>query len=303
VIRQLLVVVVAIDRVMSKPSSPSARDRRLLWTLSLSAAIAAGLLLLILLFLGREAWPVLSTIGVSSFVRDGSWHPTEGTFGLTPMLAASMAMSALAVLLAAPLGVASALFCRFYAPGPVARLYRWTVVLLAGIPSVVLGLWGLTALVPLINDLAPPGASLLAGSVVLALMILPTIALTTEAALTAVSQSYWNGAAALGLSREATILGVALPAARNSIAAGVLLASARALGETMAVLMVSGNVVQMPLSLFDPVRTLTANIALEMAYATGNHRASLFVSGLALTLVVLGLAAAAGRSGGQVVHA
>lgn len=288
---------------MSRPLSPSARDRRLLWVLTFSAVIAAGLLLLILLFLGTEAWPVISSVGISSFFLDRSWYPTEGTFGMTPMLAASMGMSALAVLIAAPLGVASALFCRFYAPPVVARFYRWTVVLLAGIPSVVLGLWGLTALVPLINELSPPGTSLLAGSVVLALMIFPTIALTTEAALTSVSQSYWNGAAALGLRREAIVLGVALPAARSSIAAGVLLASARALGETMAVLMVSGNVVQLPLSIFDPVRTLTANIALEMAYATGNHRASLFVSGLALTLVVLALAAAARRSGGQVVHA
>ena len=288
---------------MVKTLSPNVRDRRLLWTLSLSAATAAGLLLLILLFLAKEAWPVLSTVGVTSFVMDSSWHPLEGTFGLTPMLAASVAMSALAVLIAAPLGVALALFCRFYAMGPVARLFRWAVVLLAGIPSVVLGLWGLTTLVPLINDLRAPGTSLLAGSVVLALMILPTIALTTEAALTSVSQSYWTGASALGLSREAIILAVALPTARNSIAAGVLLASARALGETMAVLMVSGNVVQLPSSLFDPVRTLTANIALEMAYATGTHRASLFVSGLALTLLVLALAAAARRSGGQVVHA
>ena len=288
---------------MTKPVTPSTRDKRLLWTLSVSAAIAAGLLLLILLFLAKEAWPVLSTVGVSSFVTDSSWHPIEGTFGLMPMLAASMAMSALAVLIAAPLGVALALFCRFYATGPVARLFRWAVVLLAGIPSVVLGLWGLTILVPLINDLRAPGTSLLAGSVVLALMILPTIALTTEAALTSVSQSYWTGAAALGLSREASILSIALPTARNSIAAGVLLASARALGETMAVLMVSGNVVQLPSSWFDPVRTLTANIALEMAYATGDHRASLFVSGLALTLLVLALAALARRSGGQVVHA
>jgi phosphate transport system permease protein len=134
-------------------------------------------------------------------------------------------------------------------------------------------------------------------------MIVPTVALTTEAALAAVPRSYLNGAAALGLSREATILGVALPAARASTAAGILLATARALGETMAVLMVAGNVVQTPASLFDPVRTLTANIALEMAYATGDHRGALFVSGLLLTGLVLVLAASASRLGGSRRHA
>ncbi|MGQ0673604.1 MAG: phosphate ABC transporter permease subunit PstC [Hyphomicrobium sp.] len=283
--------------------SPSARDKRLGLVLGGAAIVSSSLLALILIFLARESWPLLSSIGPLRFLTDSGWHPTEGTYDLTPMLAASMAVAAVAVLLAAPLGVASAVFCRFYAPPVIARVYRWIIILLAGIPSVVLGLWGLTVLVPLIVAISPPGTSLLAGSLVLLLMIVPTVALTTEAALAAVPQSYWMGAAALGLSREATILGVALPATRASIFAGVMLAAARALGETMAVLMVSGNVVQMPASLFDPVRTLTANIALEMAYATGDHRASLFVSGLALTLLVLGLAAVARHSGGQVVHA
>lgn len=283
--------------------SLSARDTCLVWGLSVAAIIASGILLLILLFLTTEAWPVLSRVGLLKFVLDEGWYPTEGSFNLKPMLAASLAMSTLSIVLAAPLGVASAVFCRFYAPPVVGRLYQWIIILLAGIPSVVLGLWGLTVIVPLILMLAPPGASLLAGSVVLALMIVPTVALTTQAALSSIPPSYLTGAAALGLSREATLLGVALPAIRSSIFAGVMLAMARALGETMAVLMVSGNVVQLPTSLFDPVRTLTANIALEMAYATGDHRSALFVSGLALTALVLVLAWAARRSGGQIVHA
>ena len=283
--------------------SPSARDTRLYWLLSVSAVLTSGLLVLILAFLAKESWPVLNKSGPAAFLAAGGWHPTEGAFGLVPMLAASAAMSALAILLAAPVGVASALFCRFYAPPALARLYRWAIILLAGIPSVVLGLWGLTAIVPLIILLSPPGTSLLAGSLILALMIVPTVALTAEAALAAIPKSYWAGAAALGLSREAVILGIALPAVRGSIFAGVLLAAVRALGETMAVLMVSGNVVQVPHSLLDPVRTLTANIALEMAYATGDHRSSLFVSGLVLTLMVLALAAAARRSSGELIHA
>lgn len=284
-------------------SSPSRSDTPFFWLLASAAGITAGILLLILLFLVKESWPVLADAGVAGFVLDGSWHPTERSYGLAPMLWATLAASVGAVLLATPLGVASALFCRFYARGRLIGLYRGLVALLAGIPSVVFGLWGLTVLVPLIARLQPPGASLFAGVFVLCLMILPTIALTADASLAAVPESYWRGAAALGLSREATIVAVALPAARTGIGAGILLASARALGETMAVLMVSGNVVQTPTSLFDPVRTLTANIALEMAYATGDHRAALFVSGLALMALVLVLAGLAWRWGGGHAHA
>jgi phosphate transport system permease protein len=269
-----------------------------------AAAIAvAGVLALIIAFLFREAWPVVAEIGPTRFFFDDGWYPTDGRFGLTPMLSASMLVAFGAIIVASPLGVASALFCRFYAPPLLGRAYRWIVVLLAGIPSVVLGLWGLTVVVPLIGWWQPPGASLLAGIIILSLMIVPTVALTTEAALAAVPRSYLYGAAALGLTREATIVGVALPAARDSIAAGILLAVARALGETMAVLMVSGNVVQTPTSLFDPMRALTANIALEMAYATGDHRGALFVSGLILTGLVLLVAISASRLGGSHNHA
>ncbi|MBN8910707.1 MAG: phosphate ABC transporter permease subunit PstC [Rhizobiales bacterium] len=279
------------------------RDTRLLWSLSASAVLASGLLLLIVLFLAAESWPALSRVGIQAFFFGKGWHPTEGAFDLTPMLVASLATSTLAMAVAVPFGVASALFQRFYAPVLFGQIYLWIIVLLAGTPSVVLGLWGLTTIVPLILWLAPPGTSLIAGSLILSLMIMPTVALTTDAALAALPQSHWAGAAALGLSREATIINVILPSARASIFAGSILALARALGETMVVLMVSGNVVQVPTSLFDPVRTLTANIALEMAYATGDHRSSLFVSGLALAGLVLILAIAARRSGGHVVHA
>lgn len=279
------------------------RDRGLFGVLAVSALSVSLLLLLIVAFLIVEAWPVIARRGLLAFFTDSSWHPTEHAYNLVPMLAASLATSTLAIALATPFGVAAAIFCRFYSSTAVSRVLRWIIVLLAGIPSVVLGLWGLTVVVPLILKLSPPGTSLLAGGLVLGLMILPTVALTTEAALASVPSSYWAGAAALGLSREATIISIAIPATKASIFAGVMLAVARALGETMAVLMVAGNVVQFPTSVLDSVRTLTANIALEMAYATGDHRASLFVSGLALTTVVLLLASAARRSGGQVVHA
>ncbi|WP_269844814.1 phosphate ABC transporter permease subunit PstC [Methyloprofundus sedimenti] len=198
-----------------------------------------------------------------------------------------------ALLLATPLGIASALFSRYYAPPAVATGYRRLIELLAGIPSVVYGLWGLTTLAPLIAQLHPPGVSLLTALLILALMILPTIALSVDAALLAVPIAYHQGAAALGLSRWAMIKGVILPAAHSNITSGIMLAAGRAIGETMAVLMVAGNVVQLPHSLFDSVRTLTANIALEMSYAMGDHRAALFVSGLALMLMVLLLVSSA----------
>lgn len=280
----------------------SRTDQPLISVLAIAAVIAATILLLILLFLLRESWPVLQKIGIVRFFTDDGWHPLEGLYGLAPMLWATLAAGIGAALLATPLGLASALFARFYAPRWLALPFQRMVALLAGIPSVVFGFWGLTALVPFIAAFEPPGASLLAGILILTLMILPTIALTADAALAAVPEHYSRGSAALGLSRATTILGVLLPAAKAGITGGILLAAARALGETMAVLMVAGNVVQTPASLFDPIRTLTANIALEMAYATGDHRASLFVSGLMLMSLVLVLAMFASRLGGGRLH-
>lgn len=283
--------------------SPWPVDRRLTVGLGLAAVLVAAILGLVVAFLSRESWPLLRDIGLGRFLTDEGWHPTEQSYGLLPMLTATLAASFGALLLAAPLGLASALFCRFYAPPALARAYRRMVGLLAGIPSVVFGFWGLTVLVPLIARWEPPGASLLAAILILALMVLPTVALTSEAALGAVPASWLHGAAALGLSRRGMLLGVAIPAARRGILAGILLAAARAIGETMAVLMVAGNVVQTPSSLFDPVRTLTANIALEMAYATGDHRASLFVSGLLLSSLVLLLVLGTLRNTGEHGHA
>ncbi|MFN3649471.1 MAG: phosphate ABC transporter permease subunit PstC [Armatimonadota bacterium] len=274
-------------------SVPRRADRLLVLTARAAALISAAVLLFMLLFLAREALPALRSPGVGAFLTDRAWHPTEGEYGMLPMAAGTLLAMAGALLLAIPLGVLSALFCCFYAPAPLAGIYRSLLGLLAGIPSVVFGFWGLVTLVPLLNQVQPPGASLLAAALILALMVLPTLALTAEAGLRAVPREYLAAAAALGLSRPTTIYRVALPAARSSLATAVVLAAGRALGETMAVLMVAGNVVQVPRSLFDPVRTLTANIALEMAYATSAHRSALFVSGLALALLVGALVLAA----------
>tara|TARA_R110002073_G_scaffold161212_1_gene316808 strand:+ start:1229 stop:2071 length:843 start_codon:yes stop_codon:yes gene_type:complete len=274
-------------------------DTLLHWVLRVGAVISALVMFLILLFLLVESWPVLQHKSPLRFFTDASWHPLEGTYNLMPILSGTLFASIGALLLAIPLGIASALYIVYYAAPCCALWYRRLIELLAGIPSVVFGFWGLTTLVPLINQLHPPGASLLAGILVLALMILPTIALTAHATLLAVPDEYLRAAAALGLSRWGVIAGVALPAAQTGIVAGVILAAGRAIGETMAVLMVAGNVVQHAGSLFDPIRTLAANIALEMAYAMGDHRAVLFVSGLVLMFLVMVLSGMVGWLGGN----
>ncbi len=255
------------------------------------ALIAVAIVLLIVVFLLIESLPAVRSVGMLRFFGDASWHPAGGAeagrFNLTPMLIGTVAAAAGAVLLAVPLGMGSALFCRFYAPRRIGGVYRRLVELLAGIPSVVYGFWGLMVLAPLIRQWQPPGQSLLAGILILTIMILPTVALLSESSLRSVPRSYLDGASALGLSRWSTIRGVALPAAWGGIFTAVLLATGRAIGETMAVLMVAGNVVQTPASIFEPVRTLTANIALELGYAMEHHRSALFVSGLVLMVMIV----------------
>lgn len=267
----------------------------LVWGLRGCATISGAVVVLIVVFLVLESLPALRHTGIARFFTDASWHPTEGLYNLTPMLWGTLLATFGAVLLATPLGIASAVFCHYYAPPRVARYYRRLIELLAGIPSVVYGFWGLVVLVPLIGSLHPPGPSLLAGIAILTLMILPTMALLADVSFANVPVQYLRGASALGLARWAVVRGVVFPAAKSGLTTGVILSTGRAIGETMAVLMVCGNVVQMPASLFDPIRTLTANIALEMAYALGDHRAALFVSALVLMALIVALVAGAER--------
>ncbi|HSK40266.1 MAG TPA: phosphate ABC transporter permease subunit PstC [Arenibaculum sp.] len=254
-----------------------------LWTTALFAGATVAAVVAVT---AAGALPALSAVGILPFASDASWHPTAGQFNLLPMLVGTLTVSLGALLLAGPVGIISAIFCNYYARGWPAASYRLLLRALAGVPSVVFGLWGLVVLVPLIAAVRPPGARLLAGTMVLALMILPTVAVVAESAIAQVSPTLFRGGCALGIPRHKAIVKVVLPAARSGLSAALVLALGRALGETMAVLMVTGNVVQVPGSLFDPVRTLAANIALEMAYAMDVHRSALFVSGLVLTFLV-----------------
>jgi len=272
-------------------------DHALESILRITAAVAGSITIGIVFYLLLGSLPALDAIGPLRFLTDSSWNPVRGAYNVVPMLVGTLVVSVGAVLLAAPLGVASAVFGRFYVQGVASRVHRRILETLAGIPSVVYGLWGLMVLVPAIARVGPPGQSVLAGVLVLALMILPTIALVGDAALGAVPETHLRAAAAAGLSRWAIVRCIALPAARSGILTGILLGTGRALGETMAVVMVTGNVVQVPDSILDPVRTLTANMALEMAYATDMHRSALFVSGLVLALLTIALVVAVDRIG------
>jgi phosphate transport system permease protein len=237
----------------------------------------------------REAMPAIRAVGLYRFVTDPSWHPAHDAFNLAPMIVGTFLVAGGAVMLGTVLSLASAVFCCFYAPGWIAAIYTGVMELIAGIPSVVLGLWGLTVLVPLIAAVQAPGASTLAAILVLTLMVLPTITLLAIVALRSVPPILLLGAQALGMSRWSMITRIAIPAARRGLISGVVLGASRALGETMAVLMVAGNIVQVPHSLFEPVRTLAANIVLEIPYAEGIHRSSLFVSGAFLIVIIFGM--------------
>lgn len=274
-------------------SRSSRSDAILVWGLRGSAAVAGAIALLIAVFLVIESLPVLGQAGLWRFFSDPAWRPTDHLYNLAPMLWGTLFVMTGSVLVATPLGILSAVFCQYYAPPRTARGYRRLIELLAGIPSVVYGLWGLMVLVPIIGRIQPPGPSLLAGVAVLSIMILPTIALSADAALANVPSEYRRSAAALGISRWSTVRHVILPAAKSGLFTGVILETGRAIGETMAILMVCGNQIQTPKSIFDPVRTLTANIALEMAYAMGSHRSALFVSGLILLAMIVVLVGAA----------
>lgn len=269
--------------------SPQHTDIFLLWVFRLCALCAAAIVFLIIAFLVMESLPALLEIGALRFVADASWHPLSDLYNMLPMIVASLLITGGAIALAAPFGIASAIFCHYYAPPFLRIAYRRLIEILAGIPSVVYGFWGLVVLVPLLNS------STLTGIIIVSLMILPTVALIAGSSLAAVPLEYIRGSAALGFTRWATIQRVILPVAGRGLLTAVILASARAIGETMAVLMVCGNVVRMPDSLMAPVRTLTANIALEMSYAADVHRSALFVSGLFLMALVVLLIALVDR--------
>jgi phosphate ABC transporter permease protein PstC len=256
--------------------------------LLIAAFSAISALLLIALFIIKEGLPFLVTYGLRDFLFSSDWQPQSGKFGIFPMVAASLWVTLGAMIVGAPLGICGAIFLSEFAPRPVMRVIKPTIELLAAIPSVVYGFIGVMVLAPFIrSSLGGPGLSLLAASIILGIMILPTIISISIDSILAVPQSYREGSLALGATVWQTIHMVTIRAARSGIIASIILGMGRAIGETMAVIMVAGNAVKIPHSVLDSVRSLTANIALEMSYATGLHREALFATGVVLFLVIV----------------
>jgi len=259
--------------------------KRILMGTAFSAITA---LLLIGLFILNEGLPFIFKYGLSNFLFSSDWQPQQGKFGIFPMIAASIWVTIGAMVVGAPLGVAGAFFLSEYAPRPVMKIVKPTIELLAAIPSVVYGFIGVMVLSPLIREnFGGPGLSLLAGSIILGIMILPTVISISIDSILAVPQSFREGSLALGATMWQTIHMLTIRAAKSGIIASIILGLGRALGETMAVIMVTGNAVNIPHSSLDSVRTLTANIALEMSFATGMHRQALFATGVVLLVVIM----------------
>ena len=271
--------------------APDKFVERVLLLLALSSL---GILASITFFTLREGGPLVYRVGLANFFST-DWHPTAGRYGITLMIVGSALVTAGALALGVPLGVACAIVLGEMAPPRARQFLKPTIEILAGIPSVVYGFMGIVVVLPFIRQhLGGPGASGLAASVILGVMILPTIIAISLDALQAVPRSYREGSLAMGATQWQTIWRVVLPGARSGMVAAVILGMGRALGETMAVVMVAGNAVQLPRSPLDPVRTLTANLALEMGYAAGDHRSALFATGIVLFLAIVILNAVAG---------
>jgi len=247
-------------------------------------------LALITVFIFIQGLPIISHVGLFSFIFGMSWAPSYGEYGIFPMIVGSVSVTLGAVVLGVPIGICCSIFLTEFAPAFIRNIFRPVIQLLAGIPSVVYGFWGLIFIVPFIRDyLGGPGLSILAGSVILAIMILPTIISISEVSILALPRQYKEGAFALGMTHWQTIRSVMLPAAKSGIVAAVILGIGRAIGETMAVIMVLGNAVAIPESILDPVRTLTTNIGIEMGYASGEHREALFATGIVLFIIIMAL--------------
>jgi phosphate ABC transporter permease protein PstC len=277
------------------------KERAIGVVLLISALGALLTLGLITYFIFQAGLPLIAQVGLWNFLTNTSWSPTSKVpqFGLLPMIVGSLWLTFGSLVIGVPLGLAVAIFMVDLAPPRLAALMRPAIQLLAGIPSVIYGFIGLTLLAPLVRStLGGPGLSVLTGAIILGIMILPSVIAISEDAMRAVPAALRNGALALGETQWQVITGVVLPAARSGIVAGVILGMGRALGETMAVIMMIGNSLDIPFSPLQPATTLTSNIGLELAYASGAHREALFATGIVLFVLIMllnGLATAVVR--------
>lgn len=256
----------------------------------LAALVSVAAVLLICVFLFVNGVPAISEIGIFDFLLGKSWKPNDipPLFGILPMIVGSIYVTAGAVILGVPIGLLTAVYMARYCPKSIYRYLKLAVDLLAGIPSVVYGFFGIVVLVPFVREhFGGKGMSILTASILLGIMILPTIISVSESSIRAVNDSYYEGALALGASKERSIFKVVLPAAKSGIMAAIILGIGRAIGETMAVVMVVGNQPRLTFDILDGTRTLTTNIVLEMGYAAELHREALIATGVVLFVFIL----------------
>ena len=239
------------------------------------------------LFLFASAIPTIQEIGPLKFLFGKTWKPSSNIYGIFPMIVGSLYVTGISILIGVPLGLFTALYMTYFAPKRLYRVMKPAVELLAGIPSIVYGFFGLMVLVPMFRTVFGNGKSILTASVLLSFMILPTIITVSESSLRALDGSLLEGALALGDSKERAVFRVMVPAASSGILSSVILGVGRSIGETMAVVMVAGNQPRIPSGLLEGVRTMTANIVLEMGYATDLHREALIATGVVLFAFIL----------------
>lgn len=259
---------------------------KFVFLLAATASIAA--VVLICAFLFASGIPAIKEIGVFEFLFGTTWKPANDLYGILPMIVGSVYVTAGALIIGVPVGILTAVFMARFCPGWLYKVMKPAVNLMAGIPSVVYGFFGLVVLVPFVREtFGGRGMSVLTASILLGIMILPTIISMSESSLRAVPQSYYEGGLALGASHERSVFFTVVPAAKSGIFASVILGVGRAVGETMAVMMIAGNQPIIPESITDGVRTLTTNIVLEMGYSTGLHREALIATAVVLFVFIL----------------
>lgn len=276
--------------VLSKKEKVNLKEVVMKIVFIIAAVIFIVAVLTICVFVFAQAFPAIKEIGLFEFLFNSKWTPMDGvpSFGIATMIVGSCYVTAGALVIGVPLGLLTATFMAFYCPKPLYKVMKPMVNILAGIPSIVYGWFGLSVIVPIISDLfGGSGRSILAASIVLGIMILPTIISISENALRAVPKNYYEGAVALGATKERAIFRTMFPAAKSGIVTSVILGLGRVIGETMAVVMVCGNQAVFPDSIADGVRTLTANIVLELGYATDLHRGALIATAAVLFIFIL----------------
>lgn len=255
----------------------------------IAACVSILAVAMICIFLFASGVPAMFKAGIfDNFLFSADWGPSNNKFGILPMILGSIYITAGAIIIGVPIGILCAAFLARFCPERLYKLLKPAIDLLAGIPSIVYGFFGLTVIVPIMRNLfGGSGKSILTASVLLGIMILPTVISTTESSMRAVSQSYYEGALALGATHERAVFRAVMPAAKSGILAGIVLGIGRAIGETMAVVMVAGNKTKFASSIFDGIRTMTSNIVLEMGYAQDLHREVLIATGVVLFVFIL----------------